>query len=481
MKSATIEDLLEKISSYSKEEKEKIMKAYNYAKYLHEGQYRQSGEEYIIHPLSVAYILAEMHADSDTICAGLLHDTLEDTNVTKEEIKENFGLDVANLVDGVTKISKMNFSSKQEQNLANTRKIITSIVTDIRIIIIKLADRLHNMRTLEFKSSFKQKENSLETMEIFVPIAYQIGSYRIKNELEDLSMQYLEPDIYKRLKDEMIKKEEESNPCIQEMLIKINQILKDRNVPNEIKVRMKNIYSIYKRLYYKHCSKLSDIHDLISFKILVDEVDNCYLMLRPIHEAYKPLNSKFKDFICNPKTNMYQSLHTTVFSKDDRLVQMQIRTFDMDKIASFGLPAYWQINKDEARKRMQEDLKNKYQFYGSLLEINRAFGDNQEFVNQVKHELFSEKVYVHTTNGEMMELPNGSTPVDFAYGISEDLGNRMSYAIVNDREVSDDYRLKNKDRVVIITDNYSYGPKEEWLDTVQTTKAKTLIRKFNEN
>jgi len=478
LSSATLGDLLDMISTYSKEEVEKIMKAYNYANDLHKGQYRQSGEEYIIHPLTVAYILAELSADSDTICAGLLHDTLEDTNTTKEEIAENFGSDVANLVDGVTKISKMNFSSKQEQNLANTRKIITSMATDIRIIIIKLADRLHNMRTLQFKSEFKQKENSVETMEIFVPIAYQIGAYRIKNELEDLSLQYLEPNIYKDLQAKMKRIEEESRPCIQEMLMKINAILSDRNIPNEIKVRTKNIYSIYKRLYYKDCHRLIDIHDLISFKIMVEEIDQCYLLLRPIHELYKPVNSKFKDFICNPKTNMYKSLHTTVFGPDSRLIQMQIRTFDMDKIASFGLPIYWSINKDEARERMQEDLKNKYQFYNSLLEINRAFGDNQEFVTQVKKELFSEKVYVYTTKGDTIELPRGSTPIDFAYQISSDLGNTMVQAVVNDQIVPVDYELRNKDRVRIITDELSFGARSEWIDKVKTTKAKRMIMEF---
>lgn len=478
MISATLDDLLQMISTYSKEEVDKILKAYHYAYDLHKGQYRQSGEEYIVHPLTVAYILAEMHADCDTICAGLLHDTLEDTNTTKEEIAESFGRDVANLVDGVTKISKMNFSTKQEQNMANTRKIITSMATDIRIIIIKLADRLHNMRTLGFKSEFKRKENSLETMEIFAPIAYQIGAYRIKSELEDLSLQYLNPNIYKKLQEKMKKVEEESKLCIEEMLTKINRILNDRNIPNEIKVRTKNIYGIYKRLYYQNHGQLSDIHDLISFKIMVDEIDTCYLMLRPIHEAYKPVNGKFKDYICNPKTNMYQSLHTTVFGPDSRLIQMQIRTFDMDKIASFGLPTYWAINKDEARERMQEDLKNKYQFYNSLLEINQAFGDNLEFVNQVKGELFSEKVYVYTTKGETIELPKGSTPIDFAYQISRDLGNTMTQAVVNDKVVPVDYELRNKDRVRILTDEFSFGPRSEWLDKVKTTKAKRMIKSF---
>ena len=333
MNKLTIDDLLNLVKSYNPDEVEIIKRAYYYADNLHSGQKRQSGDPYIIHPLNVAYILASMHADRDTICAGLLHDTLEDTHVTKEDISHDFNPEIASLVDGVTKISKLNFSTKQEQNVANTRKIITGITSDVRIIIIKLADRLHNMRTLEYKTEFKQKENSLETMDIFVPLAYYIGAYRIKSELEDLSFRYLKPDIYMSLLD-------------------------------------KN-----KRLH--EGEKLSDIHDLFSLKIMVDEIDDCYRGLRYVHSLYHPINSKFKDYICNPKTNMYSSLHTTVFGPEGRLIQTQIRTFDMDKIASFGLTAYFDINKGDARKVMQEDLKNKYQFFSSLLEINSVFADNQ--------------------------------------------------------------------------------------------------------
>ena len=476
MNDITIEKLIEIVKTYNEEAIEKVCDAYKFAESMHSGQIRQSGEAYITHPLNVAYILAEMHADCDTLCAGLLHDTLEDTNTTKEEIEKLFGIDVANLVDGVTKISKLNFSTKQEQNMANTRKIIISMQSDIRTIIIKLADRLHNMRTLQFKSEFKQKENAIETMELFVPMAYQLGAYRIKNELEDLSFQYIDPEEYKKIQDIMHHIEDESKSCINEMLFKINEILNSRNIPNEVKVRVKNIYGIYKRL--KTCHHLSDIHDLISFKIMVEEIDECYLLLRPIHEAYKPVNGKMKDFICNSKTNMYQSLHTTVFGPDNRLVQMQIRTFDMDKVASFGLTTYWDIHKGNARAVMQEELKNKYQFYQSLLEINKVFGDNQEFVYQAKNELFSDKVYVYTSKGEIIELPKGSTPIDFAYRIGENTGNTMVSAIVNDKYVSVDYELKNKDRVIIITDNLSYGPKDKWLDIAKTTYAKQMIKEF---
>lgn len=464
------------IKKYNIEEVEIIKKAYHYAEKLHSNQYRQSGEPYIVHPLNVAYILAEMHADRDTVCAGLLHDTLEDTEITKEEIAKAFNDDVANLVDGVTKLAKMNFSSKEAQNLANTRKIITSITDDVRIIIIKLADRLHNMRTLEYKSEFKQKENSIETMEIFVPLAYYIGAYRIKNELEDLSLRYLKPDMYKRIEEKKIKLEEDSNPCLQEMLLKITTMLNDKNIPNEIKVRTKNIYGIYKRLNDGH--KLSDIHDLHALKIMVDEVENCYRTLCYIHNQYHPINDKFKDYICNPKTNMYKSLHTTVFGPDDRIVQTQIRTFDMDKVASFGLTSYWDINKGEARNIMQKDLKNKYQFFKSLLQINKMFGDNREFINQVKAELFSDKVYVYTTKGDIIELPKGSTPIDFAYKINTDIGNTMVGAYINDEYVSVDYQLQNKDRVRIITDDLSFGPREEWIDIAQTSYAKSKIKEF---
>ena len=475
--SITLQDLLNKLREYNPEEVEIVKSAYEYADTLHKGQMRQSGEPYISHPLNVAYILAEMHADRDTICAGLLHDTLEDTNITKEDISHDFNQNIAGLVDGVTKLSKMNFSSKQDQNYANTRKIITGITEDVRIIIIKLADRLHNMRTLQFKSEFKQKENALETMEIFVPLAYYIGAYRIKSELEDLSLRYLKPDMYKRIEERKLRLEESSNGCLKEMLYKIETLLNDKNIPNEIKIRTKNIFGIYKRLSEGH--KLSDIHDLLALKIMVDEVENCYRTLYLIHNEYHPINDKFKDYICNPKTNMYQSLHTTVFGPDDRLVQTQIRTFDMDKVASFGLTAYWDEQKGKARDVMQDDLKQKFQFFKSLTEINSMFGDNQQFVNQVKTELFSDKVYVYTTKGDIIELPKGSTPTDSAYKIHTDIGNTMIGVFVNDEFVPIDYVLRNKDRVRIVTDELSYGPREDWIDKAQTSLAKRKIKEFN--
>lgn len=477
MNTITLNDLLLKLEEYNKEEIDIVRKAYDYADILHSNQFRQSGEPYICHPLNVAYILAEMHADRDTVCAGLLHDTLEDTEITKEDIAHDFNQNIANLVDGVTKLSKMNFSSKQDQNYANTRKIITGITEDVRIIIIKLADRLHNMRTLQFKTEFKQKENSIETMEIFVPLAYYIGAYRIKSELEDLSLQYLKPDMYKRIEERKIRLEEASSASLQEMLFTIQTILNDQNIPNEIKVRTKNIYGIYKRLSEGH--KLSDIHDLLALKVMVDDIAHCYYTLGMVHKEYHPINEKFKDYICNPKTNMYQSLHTTVFGPDDRLVQTQIRTFEMDKVASFGLTVYWDSQKGKARDVMQEELKQKFQFFKSLTEINSMFGDNQQFVKQVKIELFADRVYVYTTKGDIIELPKGATPIDFAYKIHTDIGNTMVGAFVNDDAVPIDYVLQNKDRVRIITDDLSYGPREDWISKAQTSLAKRKIKEFH--
>ncbi len=473
----TLNDLINNLNYYNKEDTDTIIKAYDMANTLHSNQKRASGQPYIIHPLNVAYTLSEMNADKETIIAGLLHDTLEDTNITKEEIAENFGVEVANLVDGVTKISKLNFSSKLDENMANTRKIITGITTDVRIIIIKLADRLHNMRTLDYKSEFKQKENALETLEIFVPMAYYIGAYRIKSELEDLSLRYLKPDMYKKIGEKKERIEMESDACLKEMLYEIDLMLNDDSIPHEIKVRTKNIYGIYKKI--SEGGKISDIHDLLALKVMVDDVKNCYITLGLVHSKYNPVNGMFKDFIHNPKTNMYRSIHTTVFAPDDRLVQTQIRTFDMDKIASFGLTSYFNIEKGNAREIMQKELKDKYQFFNSLVEINRVFGDNKEFVHQVKNELFANKVYVYSSKGEIIELPKGATPIDFAYKIHTDIGNTMVSAIVNDEYVDVGKVLENNDRVKIITDELSFGPRKEWIDIAVTTRAKRKIKEFN--
>lgn len=471
----TIHDLLNNVSKYDPDNLDKIKKAYAMASVFHEGQYRDSGEAYIIHPLSVAYILSEMHADSDTICAGLLHDTIEDTNMTKEMIVENFNEEVAKLVDGVTKISNIHFSSAQDSEDATSRKLITGIVDDVRIIIIKLADKLHNMRTLEYKKPFKQKTTAKETMDIFVPLANYIGAYRVKNELEDLSLKYLYPEEYEKTRQMMINDARNSSRCLETVLEKVDTILSNRNIPHEIKVRTKNVYGIYKKL--REGYKMEDIHDFLSLKIMVKDIMDCYIALGLIHSLYNPLQEKFRDYIHTPKTNMYRSIHTTIFGEDDRFVQMQIRTFDMDKVASFGLPAYWELNKGNARDEMQKALKEKCQFYDSLIEINDMFSDNQDFIQQVERELFSDNIYCYTTKGDSVELPKGANAIDFAYKIHSDLGDTITGAIVNDEKVVPEFTLKNRDRVQIITDVLA-SPKQEWVDIVKTTRAKRKIKEY---
>ena len=472
MNEITIEKLLELIKTYNPDATSDVKRAYDLANHLHQGQVRQSGEPYISHPLNVSYILAQMHADCDTLCAGLLHDTLEDTEITKEEIANMFNQNVAKLVDGVTKLAKMNFSSKKEQNLANTRKIITSIIEDVRIIIIKLADRLHNMRTLQYKSPKKQEENARETLDIFVPIAYHIGAYRIKSELEDLSLKYLKPDIYRGLEIQKKIIEEESQECLNEIKNEISTKLTSLNIPNEIKVRTKNIYGIYKKLEKGY--KIPEIYDLLAVKIIVEDIKDCYIALGIIHNIYSSVPGRIKDYIGNPKTNMYQSIHTTIFSPHGRLVQIQIRTKDMDKTASYGLTALWDINKGQARYYMQENMSES-QFFKYLNQINTTFNNNQDFVEQVKTELLTNNVYAYTPTGLVVELPSGATILDYAYKTDPENAHNMVDAFVNDEPVSFDYIIKNKDRIKIITSEFSKGPTKEWEKTASSAYVKKLI------
>lgn len=475
MENLTIDVLVEMVKCYDCESEEVIRKAYEYSDCAHQGQVRQSGEPYILHPLNVAYILAEMHADRDTICAAILHDTLEDTKATYEEIQNLFGDDVARLVMGVTKISKMNFSTKKEQNLANMRKIITSITQDVRIIIIKLADRLHNMRTIEYKSLEKQLENAHETLDLFVPLANLIGVRRIKDELEDISFRCINLSDYEKIRYSIDMIMEENDVEIQEMLIRIDEILSEKNIPTEIKIRTKNIYGVYKKM--KDGFKMNQIHDLVGFKVLVEEINHCYMALFPIHQVYKPVNELFKDYIARPKPNYYQSLHTTVFAPSGRLVQMQLRTREMEEIGSYGLARYWQIYGGDARITMQKALKNKYQFYSSLECLDRSCKSNEEFVDQVTRELLREKVYVFTADGRLVQLPLGSTIIDFAYYVKRDLGDTMVGAWVNDEIVAFNYVLKTGDRIKILTDSSTYGPRpSNWENIAFTRNAKEKIK-----
>ena len=474
-----VDNLLEKVEEYNPKEIGIVKEAYQYASEVHKDQQRESGEPYITHPTAVAYKLAKQHADTDTICAGLLHDVIEDSNTTKEDLAHDFNPTIANLVDCVTKFARIQFSTKQEQNMANIRKMLKSPSYDIRAIDIKLCDRAHNMETLGFKKNKeKQQENARETRDIYVPLAYNMGAYNIKNELEDLSFKYLNPEQYSRIEEMKLKTEEESKAILQEMLAQIKGILNDKNIPNTIKVRTKNIYGIYKRLCDGH--KMNDIHDLLAMKIIVNSIEECYQTLGVVHSKYNPVNNKFKDYICNPKTNLYQSIHTTVFGPRGKLVQTQIRTEEMDKIASNGLAAYWDIDRENAAALMQETANNKIQFFKSLNELDSMYDDNKEFVDQVNKELLTTQIYVCDSKGNRIELPKGATVIDFAYRKDVNLGDIMIGAVVNGEYVPVEYKLKSKDRVSIITSEESYGARTEWLDKAVTSTARRKIKEFNQ-
>jgi len=462
--------------NYSKEEKEKINKAYEFANIMHSGQMRESGEDYITHPVAVAETLIKMNADIDTVCAALLHDTLEDTKATKNEIKELFNETVAELVDGVTKMKKIDFVNKTECNLANTRKIILTTTKDIRILIIKLADRLHNMETLFYKENLKQKENALETLELFVPLAYHIGAYDLKEKLENLAFRYLDYDNYQKLYNEINKITLDNEVLLRDMSYDLEIALNKEKINNDIKFRVKNLYSTYKNIQNGY--KLQEIHDLFAIKILVEKQENCYKTLGIIHEKYNPINSKFKDYICNPKTNLYKSLHSTIFAPNNLLVQMQIRTYEMDLFAKNGVGAYWQLNRENAHKLMN---KTSFQFQNTIETIDKNYDKPSEFIDHIKDELLTNKIYVYVDNGKIIELPKGASAIDAAYAINSDLGDKLVGVKVNEEEKGITYKLNNKDRVAFSVNEFSNGPQIEWLDSSVTTKAKQKILEFRRN
>lgn len=444
-----------KMHGATEEKLNEVKKSYDLAFEIHKTQFRQSGEPYIIHPLAVAINILNMEIyDPDTISAALLHDTVEDakgqfSTFSKEDIACLINPVVAKLVDGVTKISKMNFNSKQEQNLANIRKIINGLNIDVRIILIKLADRLHNMRTLDFKKPEKQRENSEETLQLFVPLALTLGAYQIKSELEDLSFKYILPDDYKRITEQksLIAKCEEV--YLKEMAAKIQAILNTRNVPNDIIVRTKNAYTTYKKIVQGY--KLENIYDLFYLKILVDEVEECYQTLAIVHKNNPPINGRFKDYIYNPRTNLYQSLHTTVSDKNNKLVKVKIRTHDMDKVSAFGISARWNIKGGQTIEESQKEIQERCQFAKKLIEIDESFEDNRQFVQEIKNELLTEHVYVYNHSGEIFELPHGSTGIDFVCHVCPEKLDTMTAIIINGKEEAASKILNNNDRIQVIT------------------------------
>lgn len=475
----TIDDLIERFKKYNDNEEDidLIRKAYDYAEKKHFGQKRISGDDYILHPLNVALILTEISADASCMAAALLHDTIEDSDATKEEIEKLFGTEVALLVDGVTKINKLNFSSDSEASAANQRKILVGLSEDPRVIIIKLADRLHNMRTINVLSVEKQKKKAKETLEILTPVAHRLGIYKIKSELEDLSLRYLKPDAYFDIVEKLNQKKSERDAAIGKMIGEVSDLLNEHNIPHEIKGRSKSIYSIYNKM--SKGKRFDDIYDILALRVFVDTEQECYLALGLIHSKYKPVPKRFKDYIAMPKTNLYQSLHTTVFGIDGNLFEIQIRTYEMDKIAEYGIASHWSYKEHKDGEKSSKDaMEQKLQIFRNIIELNEEANNSEEFISSVKKDILTNDViYVYTPKGDVIELPKDSTPVDFAYKVHSEVGDHVSLAIVNDNIVTLDYKLKTGDIIKVNTNN-AVKPSKDWLNFVVTTGAKNKIKSY---
>ncbi len=462
----------------------KVRQAYEVAKKAHEKQFRQSGEPYIIHPLQVAMILANLELDLETIIAGLLHDVVEDTSVTLEDVRLQFGSEVAELVDGVTKLKQLTYTTndKEEIQAENYRKMFLAMAKDIRVILIKLADRLHNMRTLEYKSQEKQREKARETLDIYSPIAHRLGISKIKVELDDLSLKYLQPEIYYDLVDKIHKKLEEREKSIAGIVEEIQRNLNEAGIKATVNGRPKHFFSIYKKMVNKN-KTLDQIYDLMAVRAIVDNVKDCYGVLGIIHEMYTPMPGRFKDYIAMPKPNRYQSLHTTLIGSSGQPFEIQIRTHEMHKAAEYGIAAHWKYKEASDGKKVEGQEEEKLTWLRQILEWQQDMSDNREFMNLLKNDLdlFSDNVYCFTPRGEVKNLPAGSTPIDFAYNIHSAVGNKMIGARVNGKLVTIDYIIKNGDRIEILTSQNSKGPSRDWLNVVKSTQAKNKINQWFRN
>lgn len=457
-----------------------IEKAYQVARDAHEGQLRKSGEPYIIHPLCVAMILAELELDKETIAAGLLHDVVEDTVMTKEEIAEIFGAEVALLVDGVTKLTQLSFAKdKLEVQAENLRKMFLAMAKDIRVIMIKLADRLHNMRTLRYRSEVKQKEIARETMDIYAPLAHRLGISKIKIELDDLSLKYLEPEVYYDLVEKINQTRGSREEFVLSIVEEVGCHIKEAGIEARINGRVKHFFSIYRKMVNQN-KTLDQIYDLFAVRILVDTVKDCYAALGVIHELYKPIPGRFKDYIAMPKPNMYQSLHTTLIASNGQPFEVQIRTMDMHRTAEYGIAAHWKYKEGINGKDVAKSEEEKLSWLRQILEWQKDMSDNHEFMSLLKSDLdlFSESIYCFTPSGDVKNLPNGSNPIDFAYSIHSAVGNKMVGARVNGKMVPIDYVIQNGDRIEIITSQNSRGPSRDWLNIVKSTQAKNKINQW---
>lgn len=454
-----------------------IIKAFNMANDAHKDQKRNSGEPYIIHPLEVACILAELGMDTNTLVAGLLHDIVEDTSVTYEQIKDTFGEEVAILVDGVTKLGKIKYKSKEEQQADYVRKMLLAMAKDIRVILIKLADRLHNMRTLKYMSVEKQKEKSKEVVDIYAPLAHRLGISKVKSELEDLALKYLNPTLYYDLVSQISEKRVQREEQIKDIIDELGSKLEESSISCEINGRPKHFYSIYNKMKNKN-KTLDQIFDLTAIRILVDSVVDCYAALGIVHTVYKPMPGRFKDYIAMPKPNMYQSLHSTVIGPKGRPFEIQIRTYDMHRTAEYGIAAHWKYKEGIADMNSENDLQGKLSWLREILEWQGETQDPEEFMEAFKIDLFADEVFVFTPKGRVISLPRKSTPIDFAYRIHTDVGNKCVGAKVNGKIVSLDYHLATGEIVEIITSSSSKGPNIDWLTIVNSNHAKSKIKSY---
>ena len=461
-----------------------IEKAYRIAYDAHQGQVRKSGEPYIIHPLCVAIILADLEMDKETIVAGLLHDVVEDTVMTDEEIRKEFGDEVALLVDGVTKLGQLSYDAdKVEVQAENLRKMFLAMAKDIRVILIKLADRLHNMRTLKYMTPEKQREKAKETMEIYAPLAQRLGISKIKIELDDLSLKYLEPEAYRELGAQIAQRKSAREEYVQSLVDEVKKHIEDAGIQAEVSGRAKHFFSIYKKMKNQN-KTLDQIYDLFAIRIIVDSVKDCYAALGVIHEMYKPIPGRFKDYIAMPKPNMYQSLHTTLIGPTGQPFEIQIRTKEMHRTAEYGIAAHWKYkeasNNGGVAAQTTVSEEEKLSWLRQILEWQRDMSDNKEFMSMLKSDLdlFSDTVFCFTPTGDVKNLPNGSTPIDFAYSIHSAVGNKMVGAKVNGKLVPIDYVIKNGDRVEVITSQNSKGPSRDWLNVVKSTQAKNKINQW---
>ncbi|MGE5630350.1 MAG: RelA/SpoT family protein [Caulobacteraceae bacterium] len=470
-----LQELINIIKKYNPlSDVEIVERAYNFAEKAHDGQKRVSGEDYIIHPIEVAKILAELNMDNITIAAGILHDIIEDTDYSYDDLKNIFGEEITLLVDGVTKLGKLEYKTKEEQQAESLRKMFIAMAKDIRVILIKLADRLHNMRTLKYMPHEKQKEKAKETMEIYAPIAHRLGISKIKWEMEDLALRYLEPKGYYDLVEKVAKKRKEREDEINKVIEILTEKVKEVGIEAHIEGRPKSFYSIYRKMYYQN-KTFEQIFDLTAVRIIVDTVKDCYGVLGIVHTLWKPIPGRFKDYIAMPKPNMYQSLHTTLIGAEGQPFEVQIRTWEMHKIAEIGIAAHWKYKEG---KTSQSEFDEKLKWLRQMLEWQNEIKDTREFMETLKVDLFTDEVYVFTPKGDVVDLPVESTPIDFAYKIHSQIGNKCVGAKINGRIVTLDYKLQNGDIVEVITSANSNGPSRDWLKIVRSSQAKNKIKQW---